>query len=117
MVAFSPLPKNNLGPSDCRRCPHPPSGPPANIVIVATFFQEPILGMGCNEALFKENKCFSQKGGVIQGMRGVVRTLKTEKLLSSSPSRKSSGTEKVPQRTFATKILPNFWVKFLEPFA
>ena len=28
-----------------------------------------------------------------------------------------SGTEKVPQRTYATKILPNFRVKYLVRFA
>ena len=28
-----------------------------------------------------------------------------------------SGTEKAPQRTCATKILPNFWVNFLTRFA
>ena len=32
-------------------------------------------------------------------------------------SRRISGTEKVPQRTFATKILPNFRVNFLARFA
>ena len=68
------------------------------------------LGRGCNEALFSERKGFSVKRGeAIQWMRGLVRistgkaiqwrapghsvnrrTLKTEKLLSSSPSQKSA---------------------------
>ena len=66
---------------------------------------EPILGRGCDEALFSEKKGFSLKRGeAIQWMgalvristgkaipwRGPGRTLKTEKLLSSSPSRKST---------------------------
>ena len=67
-------------------------------------------GRGCDEALFSEEKGFSVKRGeAIQWMRGLVRistgkaiqwrgpghsvnrrSLKTEKLLSSSPSRKSA---------------------------
>ena len=70
------------------------------------------LGRGCNEALFSEKKGFSVKRGeAIQWIRGLVRictgkaiqwrgsghslnrrTLKTEKLLSSSPSRNSDLT-------------------------
>ena len=66
------------------------------------------LGRGCDEAFFSEEGLFSERGEAIEWMRGLVRistgkaiqwrgpghsvnrwTLKTEKLLSSSPSRKS----------------------------
>ena len=73
-------------------------------------FQSRVLGRGCDEALFSEKKGFSVKRGeAIQWIRGLARistgtaiqwrasghslnrrTLKTEKLLSSSPSRKSA---------------------------
>ena len=80
--------------------------------------QSRFLGRGCDKALFSEKKGVSVKRGeAIQWMRGLVRifigkaiqwrgsghslnrrTLKTEKLLSSSPSQKSALTKSIQKR-------------------
>ena len=94
------------------------------------------LGRGCDEALFSEKKGFSVKRGeAIQWMGGLVRistgkaiqwrgsgdsvnrrTLKSEKLLSSSPSRKSPLNKGVSKRMGLKMASANFrWIPTWEP--
>ena len=90
------------------------------------------LGRGCDEALLSQKKGFSVKRGeAIQWMGGLVRistgkaiqwrgsghslnrrTLRTEKLLSSSPSRKSAPTGMRRKPQMGTKAGPMFQQAF-----
>ena len=83
---------------------------PKTCVVFNKEWPKPISGRGCDEALFSERKGLSvERGEAIQWMGGLVRilkgkaiqwrgsghslnrwTLKSEKLLSSSPCRKSA---------------------------